>query len=161
MNLFLEVKIIKDLISEYEYNIENLVKYYHDIIQTSFTTQVEYKNGDICLDYIDYSEYVKLNTKTLKQILESIAKEIDTYEKKIKMLKVILANKLKKIEELSLLTLEELTLLNLPKVENTPIFIADDATMHINPLFNDSLSLDMILSLIEYISTKEEDKKVR
>ena len=87
-DIFKELEMVNEWIRETEYNLKEMMKYYHDIIPQEFEHQVDYMNIDSCLDHISYREYCAIIAENLKAIKKGIDNERKNYQKTLSVLKL-------------------------------------------------------------------------
>lgn len=146
LDIFEEINLLYNEIEEETEILNNLIKYSSEILDASYVHEVDYQNPDACLDYISFIEYSAMIANNLKQIFRNSQKEMDDYKQKIKALRIQLNNLLHKIERLSICSIQDL--------KQTPIFLASEEKIIINPIFSKILTPEMISFLKDYINQK-------
>ncbi len=164
MDIFSEVMHINELIRLEEEFCEKLLNYFDDMIQKSFEEGVLYVNIDICLDYIDFSNYSILLSQNLKEILKNIQMELKEHGLKIEYLKNLLKEKILMIVKFSTLNQFELQKLleifpikkveNLDTIQSLPVFVDFKETVQLSFLASQILSMDALLLIVEYVKQK-------
>lgn len=167
-NIFIEIKIIKDLIEKNSCVLENLLIYSYEILAMSNANSIENKNIDTFLDYMPYYKYASLISNNFKLICRTLKQEINQYKVKIQILRKQLRANLLKVYRLSKISKEELTFFlsyfAIPFSETNfdSIYLLDifNDDIQINPTLNDYFGIDAISCLFEYINQKYYDESL-
>ena len=160
-DIFEEINLLRNEIEEKTETLNNLIKYTSEILDASYVHEVDYQNFDLCLEYISYKEYSSLISQNLRRAFQQLQQEIHEYKNSIEILKVSLKSYLKKVENLSVCSYEDIKTLwmsfnqpfNLGKnFKEVPIFLAMEEKVIINPIFSKIPTLEMISFLKDYIN---------
>ena len=166
LKVFKEIDVIKELIEEETALKHKKEKYFEDAIQNSFKSMIEYVYMDTCLDYMDYTEYSTLIANNLKKILRELNKDLETTEKRISMLRDILMIKELDVVRLSILSREDLEKIkrmlskekiNVQDADEVTIFKSTADGLKLSTFADESLSLEEILFIADYISAKNHN----
>lgn len=89
-----EIEALVYMLLQNESTLNNLKKYYEDIISATFINDFDFMNIDTYLEYMDYFEYTKLISENRKRIMMGLKNEISSYHEKVESLKQTLSSKL-------------------------------------------------------------------
>lgn len=165
VNVFDEIEIINELMSQYNEEIENIERYYLEMIQKTFESDIVYQNQDTCLEYISFQEYCEVASSNLKKIYHELQGEIETKITTFKHLKFIRNSKISKLLLLARLSFSEIKNIYSnsfdeikPSRLDENILFTDGDHIYFNPEI--ALSLEEESTLIEFLNAKYWDEEL-